>query len=187
MFSLNAHAPEIDSLLFTNEDEKSLEGIPLHSTPIVFVSGLNSASNWRGASNSRRRLSTILHELIDQTGLEIPIEMFANAGLDRLSDFSSIRLVVDLWSNSSERELRDTASMTYSLFRTIGQQTAIDILACVYPARQNRRIYRMLADGIRFDQSDIHGITYTPRIATFGDKIRSTTGLRASLFSFLAV
>ena len=175
---------ELDSVSLSFHDEtlgdareKQFSGVSLITTGVV-------------EESRRKSLSEIVQEVVNENNLKTKIIPFLETKHwvgSQSANNASIRVLVDFWSSSEERELRNTATMVTALLRSVSAEVTLDLLACVYPSRVNRRMYGLLAESLHDEEFERHGMTYAPRTATIGKVFRTTTGLQHSLFSFLSV
>lgn len=164
---------------FEENDPDIFDGIA--GSSVALVSSLNSHEP------RRTPLTEILRQVVDESNIETRIVPFP--ALQNHSESSRpTRLLVDLWSNGKEQELRNTAGVASTLVRSAAAHSSVDVLVCVFPARPNIRIFKILQNTVSLCNGGNHFLQRTPRVEAFGNTtIRSTTGLRASLFSFLSV
>lgn len=180
--SRNTLPPICNTLLHRKSNHDLISARTTQRT-VVFMGDLKSQEG------ERKPLRMLVREIIQDA--DLPVTLCPLEGLlhctTHPSPTRSIRILVDLWSNNSEQELRNTASLAYTLFRKLGDSVPLDMLACVYPSRGNRKIYTVLSEKIRYSHSDVHNITYAPRLLSAEERFLSSANLRASLFSFLSV
>ncbi len=172
---------EMDSMMFRLDDEAEFGPLGKESTTDAFISSLRSTEKFR------KPLVSVLQELVDDTSVTgLPINVAHARSSFKFRNSESVRLIVDLWSNSNETELRQTVSAVRSLFKQFKNGFSVDTLACVYPAPENRRAYSALRNSIIFGESRFYGITHAPRIENHEYRCDAILGLRSGLFAFLS-
>lgn len=172
---------EIDSMIFRLDGEPEFTPLQRESTIDALLSELKKPDKFRTP------LADIIRHLVHDTStFSLPMPLAEAKVSFKFRRSESIRLVIDLWSNSDERELWQTVATARTLFKQFKSGVSVDTLACVYPALENRRAYTALRNSIVFGQSRFYGITHAPRIETQDNRCEAILGLRSGIFAFLS-